>query len=132
MHRRKSSTGSLVSFKSTPPIFTAQTRSSRGFQRLRSSFNRTLVGYPACSQENAVLIWDAAEHNDDENARWCWLRAVEWINWPIFLSSSIVPLSLLFWKWQSVAPILAVCNWLWHFFVGRRGRFVSIRLGNFG
>src|SRR2546425_12690324 len=44
MHRRKSSTGSLVSFKSTPPIFTAQTRSSRGFQRLRSSFNRTLVG----------------------------------------------------------------------------------------
>src|SRR6266481_850058 len=59
MHRRKSSTGSLVSFKSTPPIFTAQTRSSRGFQRLRSSFNRTLVfhiGKSSGQDEDASLV----------------------------------------------------------------------------
>jgi hypothetical protein len=77
-------------------------------------------------------MWNAAEHNDDENTRWCWLRAVEWINWPIFLSSSIVPLALLCWDWQIVALILVVCNWLWHFFVGRGGRFVSPRLANLG
>src|SRR5438132_9907706 len=56
MHRRKSSAGSLVSFKSTPPIFTAQTRSSRGFQRLRSSFNRTLVTRIVCARGIVVLV----------------------------------------------------------------------------
>jgi hypothetical protein len=79
-----------------------------------------------------VLIWNAAEHNDDENTRWCWLRAVEWINWPIFLSSSIVPLLLLFWKWQIVALILVGCNWTWYLLVVRRGRFVSVFLADIG
>lgn len=78
------------------------------------------------------MMWNAATHSGDENTRWCWLRAVEWVNWPIFLSPSIVPVMLFFWKWQIVVIVLLVCNWFWHFLVGRRGRFVSVLLANIG
>src|SRR6266581_1348152 len=43
MSPRKSRTGSPISFKSTPHLITAQTRASRGFQRFRPPFIRTLV-----------------------------------------------------------------------------------------
>src|SRR5437899_11831934 len=45
MSPRKSRTGSPISFKSTPHLITAQTRASRGFQRFRPPFIRTLVRY---------------------------------------------------------------------------------------
>src|SRR5215472_14679675 len=40
---RKSRTASLISFKSTPPLSTAQIPASRGFQRFRPPFIRTLM-----------------------------------------------------------------------------------------
>ena len=43
MSPRKSRTGGLASFKSTPPLLIAQTRASRRFRRFRSLFTRTLV-----------------------------------------------------------------------------------------
>ena len=79
-----------------------------------------------------LLTWNPFEHTDDENTRWCWLRAMEWRNWPIFLSPSLVPIMWLFWNWQIVALVLVVCNWMWYFIVGRRGRFVSVPLANIG
>jgi len=79
-----------------------------------------------------MLIWSAAEHTDDENTRWCWLRAVEWIHWPMFLSSSLVPVTLLFQPWQTVGLILLIGNWLWYFIAGKRGRFVNVPLAQIG
>ena len=71
-------------------------------------------------------------YTDDEITQWCWLRAAEWINWPMFLSPSLVPVMLFFWEWQIVALILVICNWLWYFIAGRSGRFVSVTVANAG
>ena len=79
-----------------------------------------------------ILSWNAAEHTNDENNRWCWLRAVEWINWPIFLSSSTVPLLLLFCDWQTVVLGLLICNWAWYFLIGKHGKIVSVFFANIG
>jgi len=103
-------------------------REAESFLREKGSLRNKLRLFIAVIQ----LSWDAAKHNDEENNRWCWLRAVEWINWPIFLSSSTVPLLLLCFDWQSVAVGLLLCNWAWYFLIGKHGRNVSVPLANMG
>jgi hypothetical protein len=63
------------------------------------------------------LMWNPNEHSDDENVQWCWLRAVEWIRWPYFISQPRAPVMLLLWWWPTVVFIILLANLLWYFFV---------------
>lgn len=77
-------------------------------------------------------MWYANNHSDDENTRWAWLRAVEWINWPIFVSQPIVPVLLYLWPtlWLPITFGVVVLNVAWQLGVLRR--FVSVPLADFG
>jgi hypothetical protein len=69
------------------------------------------------------MTWNPAEHSDDDNLQWCWLRAVEWGRWPIFLSQPLAPALLIWFPWQAVVVGVIIANLLWAFFI--RYRFVS-------
>lgn len=75
-------------------------------------------------------MWNPEQHNDQENLQWCWLRAVEWGRWPIFISQIFAPPMLLIFDWLTVIIIFVVLNILWSLFV--RYKFVSINLAFMG
>jgi hypothetical protein len=58
-------------------------------------------------------VWKPTEHSSDENVRWSWLRAVEWIGWPLFLSQPIVPVLLYFYSWPVVIGAVVVVAFAW-------------------
>jgi hypothetical protein len=58
-------------------------------------------------------MWKASEHSDDENVRWSWLRAAEWVGWPLFLSQPVVPVLLYFYHWPVVVGAVFVITFLW-------------------
>lgn len=58
-------------------------------------------------------MWNAAEHSDAENIRWSWLRAVEWIQWPLFMSQPVVPELLYFYSWPAVLGGIVVLTFFW-------------------
>jgi hypothetical protein len=58
-------------------------------------------------------VWNPSKHSDDDNLRWCWLRAIEWGNWPMFVSQPVVPIAILFWPWKIVVGVTIVLNILW-------------------
>lgn len=59
----------------------------------------------------------------------CWLRATEWLEWPLFVSQTIIPLLLLFIPWHLVIMFPVVATWLWSLV---RYKFVSFRLATVG
>src|SRR4029077_14555138 len=69
-------------------------------------------------------MWNPAEHSDEENLKWSWLRAVEWGRWPIFVSQIYAPIMLLFQPWLAVVLAVIVSNILWAIFI--RYRHVSV------
>lgn len=75
-------------------------------------------------------MWNPRENSDDENARFCLLRAMEWGNWPAFVSQPIAPIAFLFFPWKDVVLATAVLNVLWAFFV--RYRIVIVPLAYWG
>lgn len=58
-------------------------------------------------------MWSATEHSTDENVRWSWLRAVEWIGWPLFLSQPIVPVLLYFFPWYWICGAVIAVTIVW-------------------
>jgi hypothetical protein len=58
-------------------------------------------------------MWVAAVHTDEENLRWAWLRAVEWRDWPVFLSQVLVPPLLCLYPWAWVLGGLVVLTIAW-------------------
>jgi hypothetical protein len=76
------------------------------------------------------MLWNAHENTDDENLRWCWLRAVEWGKWPLFVSQPLLPLMLFVWSWKQAVLIVLVCNLVWRFAVTYN--FVSVTLAYCG
>jgi hypothetical protein len=64
-----------------------------------------------------VFWWESEQHSDDENLRFAWLRAVEWREWPLFLSQPVVPLLLYFYSWTSVIGCLVILTVFWWFIV---------------
>ncbi len=80
--------------------------------------------------EKNQVTWNPAEHSDQENLTWAWLRAVEWGRWPIFLSQPIAPFFLLFFSWQLVVVGAILLNLLWAGFV--RYRIVNINAAYYG
>jgi len=77
-----------------------------------------------------MSMWNRWANRDDENLRFCWLRAVEWGNWPAFVSQPVVPIALLFWPWKSVVFTTAILNILWVLFI--RYRIVIVPLAYWG
>ena len=45
--------------------------------------------------------------------RWIWLRAVEWLNWPAFLSQLVVPILLIFFSWIYVLAAVVLLGIVW-------------------
>lgn len=76
------------------------------------------------------MSWIPAEHSDQENLTWAWLRAVEWGRWPIFLSQPIAPFLLLFFSWPAVVSGTILLNLLWAGFV--RYRVVNVKAAYYG
>lgn len=92
---------------------------------------RTARRFAASSNlPSRALPWNRGEHTDEENLKWCWLRAVEWGRWPIFLSQPIAPVLLMFLPWQHVVIGVTLLNVLWAVFV--RYHMVALPLAYWG
>ena len=75
-------------------------------------------------------MWNPAEHSDQENLRWSYLRAVEWGRWPIFVSQIYAPILLLFLPWLAVVIAVVLSNIFWAIFV--RYHHVSVGAASTG
>jgi hypothetical protein len=75
------------------------------------------------------FIWNPKEKSDQENLRWCWLRAVEWGIWPAFLSGPVIPLLLVFFNWWKAIGIVLILTILWSFI---RYKYVNLTLVSLG
>jgi hypothetical protein len=97
--------------------------------------SRIITGMEKAEREEIkVILKDWVIHNpllytDDENLRWCWLRAVEWGQWPLFTAQLVAPILLLFILWWKVAVGIVILTWLWALI---RYRYVNIILAGFG
>jgi len=78
------------------------------------------------------MQWNPKAHTDEENARWSWARAHEWINWPLFVSPSLVPLLLLFMSWKWAVPLIIVLSALWAVLVFTGNVDIKINLAKLG
>lgn len=76
------------------------------------------------------MLWNPHESSDEENLRWCWLRAVEWGRWPLFISQPLLPLMLFVWPWKEAVLIVLACNLVWRFAIAYN--FVNVPLASFG
>lgn len=72
-------------------------------------------------------MWNPAEHTDQENLLWCWLRAIEWGRWPLFVSQVFAPLCLLFCPWYCVVIVFFAANIGW---TTIRYEFISVGLAD--
>lgn len=75
------------------------------------------------------VLWNPLEHSDDENLRWCWLRAIEWGKWPLFIAQAIVPILFLFLPWWWIVIAVVILTWLWAFI---RYKYINITLADLG
>ena len=62
-------------------------------------------------------MWNPNENSNDENMRWCHLRAIEWTSWPLFVAQPIAPVALLFFSWWNVALVVFGASVFWVFVV---------------
>jgi hypothetical protein len=76
------------------------------------------------------FAWDPALHSNEDNLRWCWLRAVEWGRWPLFLSQPIAPVLLIWWSWRLVIVGVVIANLIWALFI--RYRRVNMSMASSG
>ena len=76
------------------------------------------------------MAWNPVLHSVEENTRWSWLRAVEWVEWPLFLSQPIVPALLYFYPWPWVLGLTALTGFLWRLLVVPN--FISTALAGLG
>ncbi len=58
-------------------------------------------------------MWDPNQHSNDENVRWSWLRAVEWVWWPLFITQPIIPILLYSCRWRPVILGMLVAAFVW-------------------
>jgi len=75
-------------------------------------------------------MWNSSGHSNDENVRWSWLRAVEWLSWPLFMSQPAVPVLLYYYPWPAVLGTVVVVAFLWRAIVVPF--WVAPRLAAFG
>ena len=76
-----------------------------------------------------IVFHNPLLYTDEENLKWCWLRAVEWGEWPLFVGQLIGPILFLMFSWWCVAATIVILTWAWALI---RYRFVSIVLAGIG
>jgi hypothetical protein len=76
-----------------------------------------------------MLLWKPHENTPAENAQWSLLRALEWGNWPFFLSQPIAPILFIFYPWWTVLLGVVLLDWMWAVI---RHKFVSLFLAEVG
>ncbi len=76
-----------------------------------------------------MKLLDIGPLSGDELQRMCWLRAVEWLAWPAFISQPLLPIFYLFYPVYWVLAAVFVAGLLWLPF---RYRFVSRQLADLG
>jgi hypothetical protein len=64
-----------------------------------------------------MSLYNPSEYSDQENLTWCYLRAIEWCAWPVFVSQPIIPVLFLFLPWRIVVLSLVAINVLWALFI---------------
>jgi len=72
-------------------------------------------------------MWNSSQHTREETLRWCWLRAIEWGKWPLFVSQLFAPLLLLIFPWHQVVIGFFLANMLWTLV---RYHFINTGLAN--
>jgi hypothetical protein len=65
----------------------------------------------------------------DEFVRISWLRSVEWLKWPVFISQPLIPVLIAFFPIWQVAVGIVIIGWLWLLV---RSRYVNYSLMRFG
>ena len=70
-----------------------------------------------------------ATYTPDEIMRLCWLRAVEWVGWPGFLSQPLLPILYIYYPVHWVLLTVASLAILWLPF---RHRIASLQLATMG
>jgi hypothetical protein len=75
-------------------------------------------------------MWIAAQHSVQDNVNWSWLRAIEWSDWPVFMSQPIVPVLLYLYDWRWILLGVFLGTLLWRVTVLQW--FVSVRLAGVG
>src|SRR5262249_52665799 len=63
---------------------------------------------------------------DELKARWILLRSIEWINWPLFISQSVVAPLLWFYEWQPVVVAVIVVTIIWRLTIATRRASVKL------
>jgi len=64
-----------------------------------------------------MMLWNPLQNSDDENLKWCLLRAIEWNDWPLFLSQPVAPLIFVVLPWPVVVISVLALNYLWAFLI---------------
>jgi hypothetical protein len=75
-------------------------------------------------------MWSPNQHTDQENLHWCWLRAIEWGRWPVFISQIVAPPMLYIFNWLTVVSFFVVLNILWSLFI--KYKYVNVKLAFVG
>lgn len=75
------------------------------------------------------IIHNPLLYTDKENLKWCWLRAVEWGEWPMFMAQLIAPILFLLFAWWYVTIVVVILDWLWTLI---RYRYISVTLVGLG
>lgn len=71
----------------------------------------------------------SADFTEAELRRWLHLRAIEWANWPAYLSQPVVPILLIFFRWFYVLGSVVALAMFWALI---RYSFVSPNLSKIG
>ena len=62
-------------------------------------------------QKTPVTNFDSL--TEAETKRWLWLRAIEWNNFPTFISQPILPIMLIFFPWYKAIASVIFLDILW-------------------
>ena len=60
-----------------------------------------------------AIFFNPEKHTADETIQWAWLRAVEWLAWPLFLSQPVVPILIANYPWVWVIAGVLAANFIW-------------------
>ena len=75
------------------------------------------------------ILFSPREYTYEEVSRWCWLRAIEWGRWPLFIAQPIAPILFIFFPWWKIVIAVVVLDWLWTLI---RYKYISIILADLG
>jgi|ERR1035438_140255 hypothetical protein len=68
-------------------------------------------------------------YTESEIRQYLMARAIEWNDWPGFLSQPIVPILLIFYKWWFILSVVLFVAFLWSFI---KYKYINVELAEFG